>query len=541
MIKRTAFAFLLTLIFNCSTFAQVENVQISHPVYIFLSRAEAIGLLPHKSLASLPLQKMEIQQCLTMIDKNRDKLTHNDMELLDKYLTEFELKARQNTVLFFSSSDTSFVLSNDLFSSKEKLFYHNKYDSTSVSVAPLGMLDNMFDLESGNKSIIGTLGVRFWGTIDNKVGYYLQATNGRLFSGSRILAEQEKYYSKSIKFTKLNDDVDFSESHVNYRSGCFFASIARETKLEGAGLEQRTFIADLAPAFDALTLAAKFSNFEYSFIHASLLGEPAKSELGAFSEIPAKYMAYHKISLRPSWGELAFVEQVIYSNRNTDLAYLNPIGFLKSIEHALRDRDNSLMGLFFTVRPINRLQFKGSYLLDDIIFEKVGTGYWSNKMAYNIAIEYASICNFDLGFEYARVEPYTFSHFNRQNAVVHDGKLLGSILLPNSDRLLLSIKYWWGERYPIKLDFSYSRHGANIYAGDSLIYNAGGDPLQTRRWNDPMEVDFLSGRIERNFSTSISFGYEFIRNFYILGYYRHSNINGNVRPYARLIIKFGDF
>jgi len=74
-----------------------------------------------------------------------------------------------------------------------------------------------------------------------------------------------------------------------------------------------------------------------------------------------------------------------------------------------------------------------------------------------------------------------------------------------------------------------------------LIYNAGGDPLQTRRWNDPMEVDFLSGRIERNFSTSISFGYEFIRNFYILGYYRHSNINGNVRPYARLIIKFGDF
>ncbi len=62
-----------------------------------------------------------------------------------------------------------------------------------------------------------------------------------------------------------------------------------------------------------------------------LLVKLQKNELGAFSEIPEKYMAYHKISLRPSWGEIAFVEQVIYSNRNTDLAYLNPIGFLKSI------------------------------------------------------------------------------------------------------------------------------------------------------------------------------------------------------------------
>lgn len=540
MIKRVFIKAILLLIAG-TAYAQVENVQVAHPVYIFLQRAEAIGLLEHRSLSSLPLQKMEIQECLRQINNKREHLTNSDLKLLEKYLLEFEIEKRENAVLFRSPSDSAFVLSDDLFSSKEKYFYYYSYDSTKVAVSPLGMLDNMFSLQDNEKSIIGTLGVRFSGSIDNRLGFYLQATNGRLFSGSRELASQDKYYAKSIKFTKLNDDIDFSESHVNYRNRWFFASLARETKLEGAGLQQRIFIADIAPAFDALTLAAKFSNFEYTFIHGSLIGEPTQSSIGAFAEIPPKYMAYHKIAVRPSWGEIAFVEQVIYSNRNTDLAYLNPIGFLKSIEHALHDRDNSLMGLFFTVRPASRLQIKGSYLLDDIIFEKVGTGYWSNKMAYNFSVEYASAKNLDIGFEYARVEPYTFSHFNRQNTVSHDGKLIGSILLPNSDRFLLTLKYWWGERYPVELGISYLRYGANIYDGDSLIYNAGGDPFQTRRWFDPMEVGFLTGKVERNFSASISMGYEIFRNFYVLGYFRHSNINGNVRPYARLILKFGDF
>ncbi len=540
MIKRRLIAAICLLIAS-TVYAQVENVQVAHPVYIFLQRAESIGLLEHLSLSSLPLQKMEIQEFLRLINNKREYLSNSDVKLLEKYLIEFEIVSREKTVLFSSPSDSSFVLSKDLFSGKEKFFYYYSYDSTRVLVSPLGMLDNMFSLRNGEKSIIGTLGVRFNGSIDNRMGFNLQATNGRLFSGSRELAAADKYYAKSIKFTKLNDDIDFSESHVNYRNRWFFASIARETKLEGAGLQQRIFIADLAPAFDALTLAAKFSNFEYSFIHGSLIGEPTQSSIGAFAEIPPKYMAYHKIAVRPSWGEVAFVEQVIYSNRNTDLAYLNPIGFLKSIEHALHDRDNSLMGLFYTVRPVSRLQIKGSYLLDDIIFEKVGTGYWSNKMAYNFSVEYASLYNLDIGFEYARVEPYTFSHFNRQNTVSHDGKLIGSILLPNSDRYLLSVKYWWGQRYPIELGISYTRHGANVFEGDSLIYNAGGDPFQTRRWFDPMEISFLSGKVERNFSASISMGYEILSNFYVLGYFRHSNINGDVRPYARLILKFGDF
>ncbi len=58
--KRTFITAILLLIAS-TAYAQVENVQVAHPVYIFLQRAEAIGLLEHRSLSSLPLQKMEIQ------------------------------------------------------------------------------------------------------------------------------------------------------------------------------------------------------------------------------------------------------------------------------------------------------------------------------------------------------------------------------------------------------------------------------------------------------------------------------------------------
>jgi len=543
MIKKSMIFFVILFLFsNSNIFGQIENVAISHPVYKFLERFETKGLLKHKSLASLPLQKIEVMQSLELINKNQSELTHSDKLLLNKYLIEFGLTTdTHHSVVFYSPSDSIQVLSSKMFSSDEKHIYRYVYDDTKIELSPLASFDYMKDMNRKGDALIGTLGVRLTGTLTGNFGYYLQAINGRLLSGNREIALMEDNYRHSIKFSKLKDDVDLTESHINYQNGWFFASIGRETRLEGAGLDQRTFISNTSPPFDALIIAAKFSNFEYKFMHASLLAIPTKYDVGFHTVIPVKYMAMHKFSLRPSWGEVSFIEQVVYSDRNTDLAYLNPIGFLKSIEHALRDRDNSLMGLYATVRPMKNLQIKGSYLLDDLIFEKIGTGYWSNKMAYNLAVHYTNDWNVDLGMEYARVEPFTFSHFNIQNSITNDGLLIGSNILPNSDRLMLVGRWWFGGRYPLEIGFSHTRHGKNIYDGDSLIFNAGGDPLQSRRYEDPMEIDFLSGDVSKIFSIDIAFGFEFIRGFSIHGYLRHSNTNALDNQFARIILRFNDF
>ena len=118
-----------------------------------------------------------------------------------------------------------------------------------------------------------------------------------------------------------------------------------------------------------------------------------------------------------------------------------------------------------------------------------------------------------VGAEYSRVEPYTYSHFNVRNSVTHDAKMLGSIILPNSDQIGLNLSWYGAGRYPLKLRLAYTRHGNNIYSGDSLVHNAGGDPLQTRREIDDYELCFLEGDVDKQMDIELNYGYEFIRGF----------------------------
>ena len=99
-------------------------------------------------------------------------------------------------------------------------------------------------------------------------------------------------------------------------------------------------------------------------------------------------------------------------------------------------------------------------LLDDLIFSKIGTDYWGNKAAYSLGALYA-FPSWNIGAEYAKVYPYTYSHFNVQNSMTSDGQIITGSLAPNSDELSLFGSLWYGNRYPIQFLISYRRHGAN--------------------------------------------------------------------------------
>ena len=121
---KNIFVFLLIMLFANLAYSQIENVSVSHPVYKFLSRYETMGLLEHKSLSSLPLQRMEVSECLSLIKAQRESLSHADRQLLDKYLIEFEVEgSADNAVLFYSPSDSTQVFSTEMFSAKEKFLY----------------------------------------------------------------------------------------------------------------------------------------------------------------------------------------------------------------------------------------------------------------------------------------------------------------------------------------------------------------------------------------------------------------------------------
>jgi len=590
MQKSNIIKLLLFFTFNFTVSAQVNcihisagvyNVPITNPVYDFLLRAETKGLLPRYSLSMLPWQKHKIVSALKLIRESDSLLSNNEKKILNNFEREFGIVATNRAVVLYSETDktvkkyiplaplergnfedkdsslippfqggkgdVSQVLSLKIFSDYEKMFYHYADTVNNVTVIPLASADFIDDLRTNNNLLMGTAGVRFFGTLTNNFGYYLQLTSTAMLRGDSALALLDKKFTHNIKFLKYNSDADISESHIAYQNKWFYGSIGRETKLNGAGLSQRLYVNDLSPAFDAITLAARFNNFEYTFSHNSLIGMPldAHKTVGVQAIIPNKFLIMHNYTFKPEWGEISIFESVTYS-RDFEFAYISPLSFLNSLEHSLHDRDRVNMGLSGVYRPFRNFQIKGTWYLDDLKFSEIGKKYWSNKTAWNIAGITSAIKNTDLGLEYTRVEPYTYTHYNPQNAAVNDGILFSGYNMPNSDRWTLLCQYWWGNRYPIKLNFSYTRHGRNIYDEDgNLLLNVGGDPLQNFRWSDTLRdkerVNFLAGDLVRTFNMDFTVGYEFIRNFSIHFLYNLKHERDIFSNYYRLILRFSDF
>ncbi len=528
--------------------SQVENLQIAHPVYQFLERAEARGFLPKMSLNDLPLQRNQVITALEMIRNNESELSNFEKKTLNNFLIEFGLINQNSRVLFASSTDSSQILFDGIISSDEKLIYRYKDSVHSVSFLPLAAAEviTRFNDDGFDKAVLGHLGFRLFGTLGGSLGYNLQVTNGSLFAGNREIALTEHKYAQNIKFAVLKSDIDYTESHICYQNGWFYAGVGRESRLTGAGYKQRLIMSDNPPAFDALMIGARLPGIEYKFMHSSLLSLPQTYygwETGPNVSFVPKYMVNHRLSIRPEWGEVSFWENIIYSDRFYDLGYLNPLSFLKSVEHSLRDRDNSGMGLDATIRIVDGFQLKGTYFLDDIIFSKIGDGFWGNKAAWNLGFMWSPEMSFDLGAEYSRVEPFTFSHFNVQNSMTNDGYIVSSYLQPNSDRWTLFGNYWWGSRYPLEFALSYQRHGNNIYDDEGkLVKNVGGSALQTHSAGDPTEgYIFLDGDAEYVTSMDIKTGYELVRGFNFQLHYRLFAINSDINHYVRLVLRFDEF
>lgn len=527
--------------------SQVEYVPTVHPVYEYILHQEAKGLLPHFSTADLPWQRKEIVAALKEVRVHYADLSNKELEVLKHFEAEFGIKSKSNSVVFYSETHRKQLLFGNLISDDDKYFYHYDDSSTTVNIKPLGNIDLSIinDDDRDRFALMGNLGVRFYGTISNSVGYYLQATNGKLISGDRWVALNDNKLRHNIKFAELQSDFDFTESHVSFSQDWFTAVIGRQTRFQGSGIFQKTYISDLAPPMDGITLSAKFTNFNYTFSVFSLLSIPDSSiyDVGFATYLAPKFMATHRFALRPKWGEIAFWEAVIYSERGLDLSYMNPLSFLKSLEHANRDRDNSVMGIDWTIRPIRGFQINGTFLLDDIIFEEIGTGYWSNKWSFNMGISHSSKIGY-FGIEYARVEPYTFSHFNPLNAYTNDRLPIGSMLFPNSDMFSFIYRFYLlGNRYPWSIRLSHQRSGENMYdENDNLVYNVGSDLLQTRRPEDNYSVIFLDGHRKDANIAELRMGYEIVRNFniFLVSFVRFEN-GGKTFTNFRIRFSFEDF
>jgi hypothetical protein len=275
---------------------------------------------------------------------------------------------------------------------------------------------------------------------------------GPLFGGS------ETYY-------------DATEAYLNWGTEWINVTFGKDKVSWGPGRKTNLLLSDNAPSFDQLRIKTRIGNSsQFTYLVGKL--HPASDLRGdtlyttpigwTRLTIEPKWIAAHRFEYAlTSWLLLSVSEAVIWGERGLDAAYLNPLYFLYSAQHDGGDRDNVAMSGDFIVRLPFRSLFYGALLIDDMKISKLGKGDVGNKIGILAGLFSTDILyrNLDIGLEYTRLEPYVYSHFFPINTYSNWNSSLGSDLLPNSDRLELSIRYRPTFDITLNCSGALNRHG----------------------------------------------------------------------------------
>jgi hypothetical protein len=516
---RIAVVVILLLAGRALASAQMENVPVKNQVYEFLNRMGVKGILPLYTNTMVPLTRKKVAEHLKAVESRKDALSQAERGYLEKFEREFmhEIDPAGDAPSGLFNGDPV----SDAFADKEKYLYHYSDSTASLFVEFLGSAEYRRaggDSYGSAHASLENHGFRARGTVKNMLGYYLQATNGTLY-GDRAFALSDRRLRGNVKFNDLDSPYfDFTEAYLQADLSWFTLQFGREYSLVGTGYSDRLLLSENAPVFDFLKLQAEYKSIRFMFLHASLVGDTT-----VFSTIPvtepagsSKYLAMHRVEVSLfDRLRLGASEMVIYQRLTPEFGYLNPVNFYKSAEHSLRDRDNAFLNFDFEYYPLAGYKLYGSWLIDDIDFSRMGTGWWGNEFGWQggvFASGVAGLNDVDAVVEYTRLEPYVYSNRLHGNDYTHNKIGLGHHLEPNSDEWFGQISYRPCRTLRTWCTVSQVRHGENVTAGGAVVRNVGGNALEGHRDTDSPTVRFLDGNGVRTTSLEVKASFEPVTN-----------------------------
>ncbi len=517
---------------------QAEHVEIGHPVYDFLNRLQVRQVVEGFSRTVLPLERKQVTQYLRDAAARSELLSEGERAVLARYTDEFvaEADGTQRAVVLLGTDFPGSL--GEVFGEEEKFLYRwqSADRSSTLYLDLLASLEYRTLLaEQGNANVtLGQIGGRFRGTLGGLVGYTLTATNGTAM-GNRSLAMNDPQLRRNFNYAALDKEFfDLTEAVLSITWDWGSASFGKEKRLWGTGRSQWLLLSGNAQPFDALRIDAAYGDVRFSFLHGSVLSEVEMLE-GGRPYYDAKYVAMHRVEA-DVFDALRFgvFESVVYSGREVDLAYLNPVNFYKSAEHAGGDRDNPMLGFELSTLGLRNLELYGSWLIDDVDFSRLGDSWWGNKFIFQAGAISTVLPNTDITAEYTRINPYVYTHRLRGNQYTHNGEALGVELAPNSEEYMLDVTHWCGARLRLGARAQYIRHGRNVRAADgTLLVNNGAEIYESRDYERDREIAlFLAGPRDETLLATLSLRYEPWRNMALHARYRfrtrESEIDGKL-------------
>ncbi len=326
--------------------------------------------------------------------------------------------------------------------------------------------------------------VRLMGSLGNNLGFFLDLSNGmRLKGNPALIARTDPTLSRTLKFN-IEDSAFFDRyvGYIQYQNEWLRVRFGREALQFGFSPIDNFVHSIDAPLMDGLLIDVPYKSLRFTMTHSAANGIDT-----AGIAVPGKYIATHRLAFDPvDWLSIAVNDMIVYWGRGLDFSYLNPLAFFVSAGLGTQERnanDNSMMGFDVAVRPFPGSMFYGAFIIDDLSFGSLGDTSIAgnnNKFAYQIGFSQAlgspgAAQRSLLSVEYARVDPFTFTHRTNNASYTTLGTPVGYELSPNADRVALQARHWFSPRTFIRLDVDYTRHGENILDSNGAIAK-GEDP-----------------------------------------------------------------
>ena len=524
---------LLGSILSFNLFCQSGYIESQHSVYRFFESLYAADKIKNYDLFTKPKAKSEVVKLLKVLIADKEKLNDYEKEFLNYFVNEFyfDIYGSLANIAALNLQNYSFDTNKKRF-----LFAYDQPDRFNLFVNLYGGFENYYmDISSESKnsglSRAFVAGGEVMGTFYDKVGFFMNATNG-IYSGNRMLLMHLPKFKYNFKINETEDEKFFDNSFGYLYLDFDNIKLKLGNDFKEIGYNNFYLFNDSQFGFNNIDLSLDYKFFRYNFFLGKLLGPKTTyfdSTMGSINYVAEKHIVYHRIGFDIfSRLSLGFGEMVVYSNRGFDLSYLNPFTFYKTLEHNNQDRDNAFLFFDFNLNlPFNSL-INGLYLIDDINMSKGGE-WWGNQTLLNLnaSIYKVGSSPFDIHLGIVRISPYTFTHRILGNNFTNQTYLLsGDFFLPNSMSYIFGLNFEMNPKFNVGFNCNYMVHGANFVGADGKIVNVGGDFLLGHRVNDDVKSKFLDGNQEIFRYLSIFVNYELLKNviFVMDFYYQNADV-----------------
>ena len=463
--------------------AQSVIVPLDHQVYPLLIKGETLGLFHAYDLRLLPLTRTATLKLLTHMQKQVERLSPADTELLKQMVGEF----------------TDPTIGKDAAPDQERHLYRFEEGSTQIFLDVRGaqaIVTHRGRLDVPDETLSETMAqgsVR--GSFGDHVSFGLTARNTMVLGSE----DQEERFdpSRGQSQVVVGKGV-FRDQATGYVSATFqpFTLFVGRTQTSwGSGLQEQFSLSMLNEPMDQVMFTLEFERFRFSYLHANLQGAGSP-----------RFLAGHRFDVLLGKNvQLGVYETVVYGGRGAELAYLNPFVLYHIIEHQLGDRDNNMFGFDMTATVAPGFRAFGEVFVDDFSLDYPLGTYWGNKLAYMAGIHWAQPLggkSLEFFATYTRVDPYVYTHMDSMNVYAHYDASVGSRLGPNAERWHVGFLYRPLRDLHCEMKYSFVKKGR-------------GDVFTPHTVADGEAKGFLSGVLERQQHLAMALRYQVSRDMFV--------------------------